>query len=221
MSIPGVFPHVLPTLLYILAPYFSTKILVPKLVSIAFSLRPEELLLVLTTLQLVWIYFFILNSVFLSGLLTSLINRMRNLHSICSRGVSPKSSRCALQSSPSVLPWKVPLWLLLETPFRVLPWEANLEVLWKAPVGVLWEVPLRVLSWEAPVKVLFKVSLEVFYEPPLQVLYKAPMGSFPEKILYVYSGRLHLGVLPQEAPLGCFSNVPFKDASQGFSRAAL
>ena len=35
---------------------FPNKILVPKLVSIAFSLRPEEALLVLTLWKLVWIY---------------------------------------------------------------------------------------------------------------------------------------------------------------------
>ena len=48
----GVHPLYLPTFWHILVPYFP-----PKLVSIVFSIRPEEALLVLTLQKLVWIYF--------------------------------------------------------------------------------------------------------------------------------------------------------------------
>ena len=44
-------------MLYLLI--FPTKILAPKLASIAFSLRPEEALLVLTLKKLVWNFFII------------------------------------------------------------------------------------------------------------------------------------------------------------------
>ena len=48
MFIPGVFPLVSPHPFAYFGTIFPTKILVPKLVNIAFSLRPEEALLVLT-----------------------------------------------------------------------------------------------------------------------------------------------------------------------------
>ena len=53
MSIPGVFPDVHPHASAYHDATFSTKILVPKPASIAFSPRPEETLLVLTSRKLV------------------------------------------------------------------------------------------------------------------------------------------------------------------------
>ena len=95
----------------ILVPKFPTKILAPDVVSIAFSFRPEEALLMMTSQKLVWIYFHYFQFCFAMWI-TYIINQQNEKFSYQNYGtrfgkysIFPKTQRRLLVLTLQMLVW--------------------------------------------------------------------------------------------------------------------